>query len=202
MKILLICFVWFGLTYSAPAANATDWEKKSFLPAITVEYTVTLSSAMQAALKKFDPDFKIWPASNFDHVLRGIYEYKSFRPDKNFLSFQTPSVVIADFNGDNMPDAAMLGHNKKQGRGLVLLSSPKGYSVLQFPGDPSVGGHDQTNMEIYLEYVEPKKIKAEPSYGRPELDLKNDAFIFGGFEKWSNIYIVKENKLIGYVMSD
>lgn len=185
-----------------PEVEQDSWDKATTRPAIAVEYTVTLSSAMQAALKKFDPAFVPWQAANFSRILRALYEYKSFAPWRDFLSYQTPSVVIADFNGDKMPDAAMLGHNKTHGRRLVVLSSPKGYLVRQFEEDYSLENHNPSNMENYLEYVEPKKIKAEPAYERPELNLKNDAFIFGGFETWSSIYVFDGTKFVNYALSD
>ena len=204
MKILLTCFVGFVLVCPTSPAFAAEWEKGNVKPHIAMEYTVTLSSAMLAAIEKFDPDFKPWEARSFTITLRGIYEYKSFRPDKNFLSYQTPSVVIADFNGDGLPDAAMLGHNKTFVRRLVLLSSPKGYSVMKFDEDYTLSANKLANnaLEEYLEYVAPKKIRANPSYERPELDLKNDAFMFGVFEKFSDIYIFKESGFVNYVVSD
>lgn len=209
MKIVTGCFLWLVLGCSALPAFASVLDDENARPSVEIEYTVKLSTPMQAALNKFDPNFKPWPASKFTHVMRVMSEYKAFRLDRDFLSYQTPSVIIADFNGDNLPDAAMLGHNKTHYINLVLMSSPKGYRVVPFEGDSfskdSAGSTDiaidNYKIDQALEYVEPKKIKAKPGYNRPELDLKNDAFIYGG-ETGSTIYVFKDNKFVNYAMSD
>lgn len=184
------------------------WDDVKSFPRIEVEYKVVLSSAMETALVKYDPDFKVWEARSFSPLLRGIYEYKSFHPWKTFLSWQMPAAVIGDLNGDNMPDAVLLGRNKTHGRRIALLSSGESYSVVEFTEDyPLVDPLTPNyrignNLEEYLEFIAPRKINAEPAYDRPELDLKTDAFKFGVFEKSSGIYIYKDGKFVDYTLSD
>jgi len=193
-----------------PAATVfAGWDGAGFKPKVEVEYKVELSSAMAIALQDYDPEFQIWDAHSFSPILRGIYEYKSFQPWKQYLAFQTPSAVIGDFNGDAIPDIALLGHNKTTGKRIVVLSSNTGYLVQEFTrsyplSDPlrpdSKIGHQ--NIEEYLEFVPQSKIKANTAYKRPELDLKTDAFKFGVFERSSSIYIYKDAKFHNYTLSD
>ncbi len=72
-----------------------------------ISYDVVLSSAMNEALKKRHPDFKIWKQVNFDPEVVKEYRY-TFR--------QAPSVVFGDFNGDNIVDAVLMGYNKLPGQ--------------------------------------------------------------------------------------
>lgn len=178
-------------------------------PEVQIEYKVALSSAMETALRNYDPEFEIWGAKAFAPLLRNIYEYKSAGHSRPFFAWQTPSAVIGDFNGDNLPDAALLGRNKTHGKRIAVMSAPAGYSVVEFTEiypltDPMVPHHKkgEGNLEEYLELLTPRKIKAEPAFGRPEIDLKTDAFQFGVFEKASGVYLYKNGKFVDYALSD
>jgi len=199
-----------GVILFHPATYAfAGWDSGNALPRIEIEYRVILSSAMENCLKAYDPDFEIWGARNFSQALQGLYEYKSFHPWKAFLSQQSPAAVIGDFNGDEISDAALMGRNKTLGRRIILLSDTSGYSVIEFAEsypliNPLIPGRKiESSIEDYLEFVPPMKIKAESSYNRPELDLKNDAFKFGIFERGSSVYFHIDNKrFANYPLSD
>lgn len=189
------------------------WHDAGFQPRIEVEYKVFLSTGMKAALKKYDPEFKIWRPQDFGAIWRGLYEYKSFQPSRSFLAYQTPSAVIGDFNGDGIPDAALSGHTKTYIARLVVLSKGKIYEVIVI--DKSSFEHPYSDMEYMdfqngkknwqiegsLELVKPGKIKAEPAYNRPEIDLKTDAFQYGG-ESASSLYYYSNGKFLEYALSD
>lgn len=204
-KVLLL-----SATFFHPAVHVfAGWDSGDSLPRIEIEYRVILSSAMENCLKAYDPDFKVWDVRNFSKALQGLYEYRSFHPWKSFLSRQSPAAVIGDFNGDEIPDVALMGRNKTHGLRIVLLSGASGYSVVEFTEsyplinplipDRKIG----SGIEDYLEFVPPMKIKAEPSYNRPALDLKKDAFKFGVFERGSSIHIHIDNKrFVHYPLSD
>lgn len=164
-----------------------------------IEYGVVLSSVMTESLRSYDPDFVVWEQKDYEPILVGTYKY----------SLQsTPSAVIGDFNGDKIQDVALLGHNKTHKKRVVLLSSATGFSVVEllnhplhdplFPPNAHKGGG---NLGQCLEFVSPGKIKAEPAYNRPELNLVNDAFKFGG-ETGSILYYYENGKFVDYPLSD
>ena len=55
--------------------------------------------------------------------------------------------------------------------------------------------------ETHISLILPGKIKAEPSYDRPELNLKTDAFTYGG-ETCSSLYVYENGNFSEYVYSD
>ncbi|MBI5178700.1 MAG: hypothetical protein HZA04_05525 [Nitrospinae bacterium] len=55
--------------------------------------------------------------------------------------------------------------------------------------------------EASLGLVMPGKIKAEPAYNRPEINLKNDGFQYGG-ETSSNLYYYSNGKFVENALSD
>lgn len=178
-------------------------------PAPKVEvsaYRLTLSSAMAAALKTYTPEFIIWEAADFDPDLLAMYAYGGTTGEYT-LNYQSPSAVIGDFNGDKVPDAALLGHDRTHKKMLVLLSGADGYSVVEissYPLEKTVPVTTKTaggELSQCLELVHPGKIKADPGYKRPEITLKTDAFKYGG-ERGSSLYYYKDGKFISYALSD
>ncbi len=172
-----------------------------------VEYKVTLSTEMAVALKKYDPEFEIWKAQDFYPLMREMYTYGG-SSGKYIITYQTPSAVIGDFNGDKIPDIALLGHNKTHDKKIVILSKTSGYKIVEllnyplndplFPTAKKGGG----NIEECIELVPAgKRIKAEPAFNRPELNLKTDAFQCGD-ERGSSLFYYKNGKFIEYVLSD
>lgn len=208
MKISALSGLFITLYFPAIQSFA-GWYDAEFQPRVEMEYKITLSSAMGSALKVYDPEFEIWSAQNFHPMLRGLYEYKSFEPWRSFLAYQTPSAVIGDFNGDDIPDVILLGHSKTHGKRIVVLSNNTGYFVIEFTEkypltDRFTPNHKigEGNIEECLELIPPGKIKAEPAYNRPEIDLKTDAFKFGNFEGSKAIYYYDKGKFIDYALSD
>lgn len=185
------------------------WYDAGFQPKIEIEYKIILSTGMRTALKEYDPEFKIWKMQDFNSMLRmGFYSFKPDRPGRHFLAYQTPSAVIGDFNGDNIPDIVLLGHDKIREKVIVILSKNSKYHIIELikypltysalePGYKISGG----NVEAYLRLISPGKIKAAPAYDRPELDIKTDAFEFGMFERASDLYYYSDGKFIKYALS-
>lgn len=172
-----------------------------------IAYKVTLSSAMATALKTYDLEFKIWEVQDFEPSLREMYTYGGYS-SKYIINYQAPSAVIGDFNGDKIPDAALLGHNRTHDKRIMILSKNTGYSIIEllnypltdplFPTAKKGGG----NIGQLLKLIPAgRKIKAEPAYNRPELNLKTDAFEYGG-ESGSRLYYYNNGKFVEYALSD
>lgn len=199
IKILAIIKLIIVLFYFPSFAG---WQEQGYSPRIEIKYSVILSSVMENALKNYDPEFKIWEAENFNHLLINLYEYKSFEPWRSFLAYQTPSVVIGDFNGDAMPDAVVRGRNKTTEKTIVILSEKDKYRIIELSVFPLESKRGAGNIEEYLKLMPPGKIKAEPAYERPEIELKTDGFITEVFEIASSLHFWKDGKFVSYTISD
>ncbi|MDO8805430.1 MAG: hypothetical protein Q7R35_13490 [Elusimicrobiota bacterium] len=178
-------------------------------PRIDFEYKIILSTGIELALKKYDPEFQVLKAEDFNPLLRKIYPYKVLWFDRTITGYQTPPAVIGDFNGDAKPDAVLIGRNKTHGKRIAILSNGNEYTVIEFSAgpllkEPTALDHERKvgNIEGCLELIPPGKIKAEPAFNRPEIDLKTDAFKYGGFEGSQGIYYYNEGKFIDYALSD
>jgi len=187
-----------------PAAYTNERDSSAQLPLYDpngprLEYSVVLSSVMTESLRSYDPDFMLWEQKDYEPILVGAYRY----------SLQSiPSAVIGDFNGDKIQDVALLGHNKTHDKRIVVLSKNTRHSVIEllnypltdplFPTAKKGGG----NIGQLLELVPAgRKIKAEPAYNRPALNLKNDAFEYGG-ESGSRLYYYNGSRFVEYALSD
>lgn len=184
----------------AANCSADTWHDADFQPRIEVEYEVFLSSGMKTALEKYAPGFQIWKAPDFHPMLRGMYVYKSSRPDRAFLAGQALSAVIGDFNGDGLPDAALMGRTKTDEALLVVLSKGVRYEVVEIYKYPYKGGEAAGARESFLENIAPRKFK--PNVEDKPLNLKHDGFIHGVFEKASSLYYYSNGKFLQYALTD
>lgn len=174
-------------------------------PRIDFEYKVILSTGMELALKRYDPEFQVLKAEDFNPLLRKTYPYKVLWFDRTVTGYQTPPAVIGDFNGDANPDAVLIGRNKTHGKRIVILSSGNEYIVIEFIASSLISlGHTKKGgrVEECLRLIPPGRIKPEPAFNRPEIDLKTDAFTYGGFEGSQGVYYYHEGKFIDYALSD
>lgn len=204
-------FMFFGLflgVFSLTIHSLAGWDDTSFQPKIEIKYEVILSTGMKVALTKYDPEFQIWKAEDFHPMVRELYTFTHSHPWRSFLAYQTLSAVIGDFNGDKIPDIALMGHNKTHRKRIVILSKNGKYHVVEFfkhllinPMTPNhkIGGG---NIQVYLELIAPGKINANPDFKRPEIDLKTDAFKVCFFETASSLYYYSNGKFISYALSD
>lgn len=87
-----------------------------------VEFSITFSKEMSAALRDWNPDFKLWTQSEYDSRRIKAYE---------FSLHSTPSAVIGYFNGDVWPDVYLTGHDKTHFLNIAVLSgSSTTYHIL------------------------------------------------------------------------
>lgn len=201
MKISALSGLFVAVFFPAIQSFA-GWYDAGFQPRVEIGYRINLSSAMETVLNRYDPEFKVWEARNFHPMLRGLYEYKSFEPWRPFLAYQTLSGVIGDFNGDEVPDVVLKGRNKTYKKTIVLLSGNTGYTLTEISAiplkDPARLNDTYSESDIVqcLELIPPGKIKAEPNYNQPEVDLKTDAFALSNFEGGKTIYYYTDGKFI------
>jgi hypothetical protein len=151
--------------------------------------SLSLPPSMQSALDKFDSTFKACSLGDYSSVLKDWYPYS----DDNL-----PFVVLGDFNGDSVKDAAIQGQTKSQGMIICILSTRTGFQVLPVDSGASCG--DNGGLEIYLTHVGPGLIKT--SFEENSLQLTTDAFNICYFEKASTLYYYKDGKFLQYTTSD
>ncbi len=196
--------LFFVLLLGFPMVQLAQAEDDDSIPRIDFEYKIILSTGMELALKKYDPDFHVFEANNYCPLVRKVYPYKVFWFDRaGVTGYQTPPAVIGDFNGDSKPDAVLMGRNKTHIKKIVLLSDGNKYRVMEFiDSSPSFTTIKDFCVDMCLGLTPPGTIKAEPAYNRSEINLKTDAFTYGGCEGPHGIYIYHNGKFVDYALSD
>ncbi|NLI09342.1 MAG: hypothetical protein GX447_01135 [Elusimicrobia bacterium] len=83
-----------------------------------IRYEINLSSEIKKLLYEYDPDFQILNYDDYSEKLISIFPSSPYN---------TPSVVIGDFNGDNREDILMVGkkivNNKHMEKEIIILST-------------------------------------------------------------------------------
>jgi hypothetical protein len=178
---------------AAPAAFSAD--DRPQICQVNGEYTVQLSSAMSEVLKEYDWNFVILKSSDF---------YKDVIRTYSFTEKQTPFAVIGDFNGDEVLDVILLGHDRKYVQLLGIVSSANGFEivpVLSYPWtEPGEKMRDAGLMAKYLAYVPPRRV--ESAFEGFPLELKTDAFELLYFKKSSVLYYYENGVFNQYTTGD
>lgn len=98
-----------------------------------IEFGVSLPPAIEQAVRKIAPGFKIWRQA--DYPAETIRRY-------GFSLQSVPSAVLGDFNGDGTLDAVLAGRDRNGPMVLVVLSQGKSYHAnLLYPREPFQGWH-------------------------------------------------------------
>lgn len=178
---------------------------------VEIAYRIILSPDMKKVLKKHNPNFEIWKAEDYIPTLIQWYNFTSFEQGRPFFTYQTPSAVIGDFNGDDAVDAVMMGHDKANNLTIAIMSGNNDYNIIELgkgplknPKEDWLGvydGDDGVEYGFYtsLSLVQPGKIK---TYNGSEINLTTDAFEIEVFEKASTLFIYKDGKFVSYTLSD
>ena len=112
------------LSVVLPPRLRCEGSRATGLPRVeTVDSAVVLrlTPAMQASLDRAAPRFVPQPLNEFVYYNERSYDY---------ACYQAPSAVIGDFNGDGSDDLLTHGRSDGQELGVMLISSPDGYSAL------------------------------------------------------------------------
>jgi hypothetical protein len=105
-----------------------------------------LTPAMQRALREQAPLFVTWGWSEYSARIRDAY-----RPSPREGVF----AVVADFNGDSIPDVALDGHEGDTPRVIAVLSNGVQYRVVgvtygTLDADDAIDGVRQTHLRIVM----------------------------------------------------
>lgn len=147
-----LVFIVVGLLPHILMASEQPGEKPVRPPRIEIESDgigrPILSDELKAAIKRFDPDFKLYEVEDFDPDVLDLFidEGKA-----------TPMAVLGDFNGDGVTDVAIFGQNLKNQVALAAISSPQGYRILK----------------IWSHKADPAEKKGLRRYLSPGLKVKN-----------------------------
>lgn len=155
---------------------------------------------VQNSIKKFNPYFTSWFELDFMAAVREKYKA---------TADQTLAGVVADFNGDKIPDAAIFGHDQESNLLLVALSTPNGYQIVEIdrapitnPAKNWVEGpkSDQKGLWIFLSYVRP--IYLQSKFEKAPIHLKYEAFQENYFEKGSVVHYFKDGQFHKYTLAE
>ncbi|MCK5583253.1 MAG: hypothetical protein KAI33_05660 [Elusimicrobiales bacterium] len=145
-------------------------------PGVKIDYEVILSSSMNAGLKKFRTDFKIWKQINFSPEIINEYEY---------TPYQSPSAVFGDFNNDGTIDVVLMGYGEYQKHILVLKSRKDKYVVKEIWMGSGLNKQPKSTRNIELALtLHPKgeSIKKKHPNSCKDSILANDAFGVKNFD--------------------
>ncbi len=156
---------------------------------------VQLDSQALEVLKKWDPEFKVFDVDNYPRTVITLFKG---------ASQELPMAILADFNGDQKQDIALMGHNKKRERIVILVADHSSYVPVEVKSrdymDPTASfiqnqdAETESGLNIYLSLLKSKEMhfKKNQSYAfKPDaLQLEN----FGGATSAYYLKSVGKNK--------
>ena len=203
-----------------PMALAFGWQTgRATSPHIETrsgEPVLVLTAPMDAALRAFDPEFRVRRLSDYPPYMwrpgctwspecaRGLYRLKPR---------EAPFAVVGDFNGDGILDAVIDGDNRESGRRIVVLSDWQKFLVdeVDSPGRIS---HDiessrssngasrdwEDGIDVGLSWAKPDTYRTP--YEPRALVLRTDGFVVSYFERASVLYYQRNAKWNKFTLSD
>lgn len=149
-----------------------------------------LPDITKQALYAYEPDFKFYKMKDYEEIISSTYQI-----NEN----QLPWAIIGDFNGDEINDLLIDGHNNKLELLIVMLSESESFYV-----------HEINNSQYYDPKLElkwssysyiPKGTILRSDYEDNTIELKSDAFKWDS-EKGTSVYYFKDGEFLIYVTSD
>lgn len=158
-------------------------------------WLVDLPPAMEDALDRYNRDFEPWTLDDY----RGLSDYEP-------SSRQLPWAVIGDFNGDGRPDLAIAGRTDRDLVLVFVLSSGRTrYRATEAEREP-YDPEDRTSVRLpLLTYMYPGRyVVADPRLNYPrQLVVEQPAVqISGGRRQGAVVYVVENNSVVPYYLSD
>jgi hypothetical protein len=158
-------------------------------------WLVDLPPAMEDALDRYNRDFEPWTLDDY----RGLSDYEP-------SSRQLPWAVIGDFNGDGRPDLAIAGRTDRDLVLVFVLSSGRTrYRATEAEREP-YDPEDRTSIRLpLLTYMYPGRyVVADPRLNYPrQLVVEQPAVqISGGRRQGAVVYVVENNSVVPYYLSD
>ncbi len=87
---------------------------------VTHAEEVVINKKMEAALKKFNPQFVVWEAKDYSATIQ----------KDSVENNRHPYSIVLDANEDKKDDLVLDGHDNKNNLLICLLPTPKGYDVI------------------------------------------------------------------------
>lgn len=181
----------------AQSANPTDSgvvQALEILPDwLRDDCTLHLPESMQKVLTAFKPNFVVWTIDDFS-------EYCGQPPLYGCNSRETAFATIGDYNGDQLPDIALMGHTDTHEFLIALVSDGETYEAHEIDSYDEVTDTDEYKLGICLRHFGPEKL--ESAYEELVLDLTNDAIHQLYCEKSSLIFYYEGGTFLPYTTGD
>jgi hypothetical protein len=190
MKILIVSILFLsGFTTHAADSQIINTADK---------IEIILAPEAAAALKKWDPIFKIYASKDFAPSVIGL-----FKDSKDSI----PMGVVGDFNGDKKQDVAVLGHSGKKEIAVLLLNEGKTYKPIvartndyKKPSSVTIPagelGSEETGLGFYLGVEKAADLNFKKSPNTPSSRDGLQLETYGGDTRL--YYLDKKNKLKEY----
>ncbi len=200
----------FGLGWQTTGTRSVLIEARDGEP------TLILTVSMEAALRRFDPQFLIRRLIDYPPYMwrRGCtWSAECAKALYRLNSREAPFAVIGDFNGDGILDVVMDGDNRSSGRRVVLMSSQQSFTATEIDSLVRISSDIESSrsnkgpirgweegIDVGLSWAKPGTYRS--AYESKPLVLKTDAFVVSYFEKASVLYYLRDGKWNNFTLSD
>jgi len=197
LRAVVICLlsVLGAVSAGAQRRDLRDEPRPTIYRSSDGAWLVDLPPAMEDALDRYNRDFEPWTLDDY----RGLSDYEP-------SSRQLPWAVIGDFNGDGRPDLAIAGRTDRDLVLVFVLSSGRTrYRATEAEREP-YDPEDRTSIRLpLLTYMYPGRyVVADPRLNYPrQLVVEQPAVqISGGRRQGAVVYVVENNSVVPYYLSD
>lgn len=142
-----------------------------------------LGTSATKALKKFDPQFEIIGEEKFLLNVQTLF--------KESYSEEIPQAAIGDFNGDRVPDVALMGKSHGKILTLALISSKNEYKPVVIQQELKYEEKKKGLINYLVKLPAQEQIQGQESI---EKKFKNDAIKIETFLGPSHLYYFKDGK--------
>jgi hypothetical protein len=159
-------------------------------------WLLDLPPEMEDALDRYNRDFEPWDMQAYGYALGGY----------DFSPRQIPWAVIGDFNGDGRTDVAIAGRDDRDALVVFIVSTGRSrYRALDAEREP-YDPDDPTSVRApQLNYVYPGRYVVDDARLRYPRELLVDqpaVQITGGRRQGAILYVMEQNTLVPYYLSD
>ncbi len=154
---------------------------------------ILIGDEAKKVLKKWDPDFVVYDIDAFPATVVNLF--------KEDAANNLPMAVLADFNGDQKQDIALLGFNQKKNKEkvIILVAKDKSYQVVEVrekeyikPTASSIETENGTEygLSFYLSMMKSSELKFKNNLTSK---YKPDALQLENYAGQTSAYYLKPN---------